>query len=236
MKKKKSEIVEEKDKLEKTEIAEEKNKSEKLDKVEIEKSSTESNNALFLQRLAAFFIDIFIITLISSFLTIPFYDTEVNTKLNNESNEIVQKYTAGEIDINTYTTEFMNIAYQLARNNGLASLITIVLEVLYFVVYQFYAKGQTVGKRLLKIKTVSIDGELSMNQLIFRALIINSILLNLIDFSFMLFGSKQIYFYCVGIFEMIQYLVVIVSALMIMYSKSSRGIHDLVTHTKVVKV
>ena len=88
----------------------------------------------------------------------------------------------------------------------------------------------------MKIKVISIKNELTMNQMIFRALLINSILLELISFGFMLFSSKEVYFYGVGIFEIIQSIIIVSSALMIMYSKNSRGIHDLVTHTEVIKL
>ena len=115
------------------------------------------------------------------------------------------------------------------------SLITIALNILYFVVYQLYNKGQTIGKKLMKIKIISTDGELFMNQMIFRAFIANFILVDLISFLFMLTKSKELYFYGTGIFQFIQYIIVIVSVFMIMFRKDGCSIHDKLVHTKVIR-
>jgi uncharacterized RDD family membrane protein YckC len=56
------------------------------------------------------------------------------------------------------------------------SLITILIEVLYFVVFQLYNGGQTFGKKITKIKVVSESNDLTMNQMIFRSLLSNYIL------------------------------------------------------------
>ena len=69
----------------------------------------------------------------------------------------------------------------------------------------------------------------------FRALIIDFILYNIITLCITLFASKDIYFYGIMIFEFIQYAVLFVSAIMILSRKDKRGLHDIITHTEVVK-
>lgn len=209
-------------------------KSDKSKKKSIKEK--ESKKAVFLQRFIAICIDMVIVSIFVTLFSMPFVDREEMNKLNIETNDIVEKYTNNEIDFETYSNEAMTVSYQLAKTNGIVSLITIVFSVLYFVVYQFYKGGQTIGKKIMKIRVESISGELTMNQMIFRTLIINSILLDLICFSFMVFSSKEVYFYGVAIFEMIQYIVIIASVFMIMYGKSARGVHDLVARTNVVKI
>ena len=200
------------------------------------KTETLENKALFIQRLVAFVLDILIITFVTSLIATPFVDLEKSNKLSNQSTEVMQKYIDREIDTKTYSIEFMNISYKLARNNGILSFITIILEILYFVVFQIYRNGQTLGKMLMKIKIVSDNGELNMNQMIFRSLIANSILLNIITFTFMIFGSKDIYFYFTGIFGLIQYIIIIISVFMVMFRKDGCAIHDKLAHTNVVRI
>lgn len=200
------------------------------------KTETLENKALFIQRLVAFVLDILIITFVTSLIATPFVDLEKSNKLSNQSTEVMQKYIDREIDTKTYSIEFMNISYKLARNNGILSFITIILEILYFVVFQIYRNGQTLGKMLMKIKIVSENGELNMNQMIFRSLIANSILLNIITFTFMIFGSKDIYFYSTGIFGLIQYIIIIISVFMVMFRKDGCAIHDKLAHTNVVRI
>ena len=99
----------------------------------------------------------------------------------------------------------VDLTYTIARKNGFVSLITIVINILYFVVFQLYNKGQTIGKELMKIKVISDTDELTMNQMIFRSFIANSILLDIITFMFMLSNSRMTYFTGIAIFGTIQY-------------------------------
>lgn len=192
--------------------------------------------ALFTQRLFAFLIDLLIVYIISSVISMPFINSSKNEKLANEAIEIRDKYMSGDISVESYVEQFGSISYKIAWNSGPYSIAVIVIQILYYVVYQLYNKGQTIGKKLTKIKVVSDIGQLDTNQMIFRSFVANFILLNIITFMFMLFVSKSIYFYGVSIFEVIQYLIIIISMFMVMYSKDGRAIHDRLTHTRVITV
>lgn len=201
------------------------------------KKSPSREKALFIQRLAAFIIDIMLVSTVASLFSVPFIDVEGVNKLNEEATAIVDQYLNQEIDMNDYLSETVSITYQLARKNGIVTIINLFLAILYFVVYQFYQNGQTIGKKLLRIQIISNDeDELTMNQMIFRSLIINSILVEMIVLGFIILASREVYFYGVGIFEGIQYLVMLISVFMVMFREDGRGLHDLIAHTKVVKI
>ena len=72
--------------------------------------------------------------------------------------------------------------------------------------------------------------------MIFRTLIIISILYGFINFAFTIFASQNTYFYGMLFIELVQYLTIFISGCMIMFGKSGRGIHDLVSRTKVVRL
>ncbi len=201
------------------------------------KQSPSREKALFIQRLAAFIIDIMLVSTVASLFSVPFIDVEGVNKLNEEATTIIDQYLNQEIDMNDYLSETISITYQLARKNGIVTIINLFLAILYFVVYQFYQNGQTIGKKLLRIQVISNDEqELTMNQMIFRSLIINSILVEMIVLGFIILASSDVYFYGVGIFEGIQYLVMLISVFMVMFREDGRGLHDLIAHTKVVKI
>lgn len=201
------------------------------------KKSPSREKALFIQRLAAFIIDIMLVSTVASLFSVPFIDVEGVNKLNEEATAIVDQYLNQEIDMNDYLSETVSITYQLARKNGIVTIINLFLAILYFVVYQFYQNGQTIGKKLLRIQIISNDeDELTMNQMIFRSLIINSILVEMIVLGFIILASREVYFYGVGTFEGIQYLVMLISVFMVMFREDGRGLHDLIAHTKVVKI
>lgn len=205
-------------------------------KEEVKITKEEPVKAKFLQRFVAYVLDVFIVSIVASLITFPFVDNKSLDKLSDETIEVLDKYSKSEISLETYTTEMMSLSYQTAKANGLVSIITIFMEVLYFVVFQIYNNGQTIAKKLLNIQVVSTDGKLTMNQMIFRTLIINSILLELISFGLMLFASKYVYFYGVAVFETIQYLILIISVFMVINGKNGQGLHDKIAHTRVIKL
>lgn len=192
--------------------------------------------ALFVQRFIAFLLDIFILSSIASLISYPFLDAKSIDKLNKNSSEVIEKYTTGEIDMNTYVDEAKGISYQLSQKQGVISLVTLFLSVLYFIVYQYYNNGQTIGKKLMKIKVVSsTDKEITMNSFIFRSLIVNSILVDMISFAIVIFGNETAYFYGVAICGIIKYTLLLICGFMVMWSKSGMGLHDRIAHTTVVK-
>ena len=198
---------------------------------------TKSNvKAFFVQRLVAFIIDILLVSSVVSLITIPFVNEKDTKKYTKSATELVEKFSNNEISNEEFIEENKELSYNMARSTGIVSLVTIIMNILYFVVYQLYNKGQTVGKRLMRIKIKSDDGELFMNQMIFRAFIANFILVDLISFVFMVFASKDMYFYITGIFQGIQYLIVIISIFMVLTRKDGCSIHDKLMHTKVVRI
>ena len=227
-------------KIEEASVVEEKenknNKSKRKESTTKVKKGKQPEKALFIQRFAAFILDVFIVSMIVSMLAYPFLDLDSIEKLNESSTQIVEDYVSQKIDVNEYMSGSISVSYEMARKQGLLSLITIFLNILYFVVFQIKNDGQTIGKKLLKIKVSSRDGEeLTMNQMIFRSLIINSILIDMVSFCLLLFTDEMVYFYGAGILSMIQFIIIVASGFMVMFSEKRQGIHDLIAHTDVVK-
>ena len=201
-----------------------------------DKKDDKSKKALFIQRLIAFLIDSAIVVFAASLLSTPFINSERITELNGKSIELMEKYKDNSISNNEYLAEYMNITYDIAKNEGVVSLISVVLGLVFFVVVPLYKNGQTIGKKLLRIKIISDTGELTSNQLIFRAFIANSILINLLSVILMMFLSKNNYFYCYGLFIIIQYLITALSVFLIICRKDGKAVHDLLVRTQVVKI
>lgn len=195
----------------------------------------ELNRASFVKRLCAYVVDYLLVVLVISVIAMPFTDTKKTEKLEKESTEIIEKYQKGEITPDEYLQRYSSVYYNLSRNTGIVTFITIIVYILYYVVFQLYNKGQTIGKKLMKIKVISIDGELSMNQMIFRSLIVNMLLLNIINFALITFAPKDIYTGVSATLSMIQYLIMFIS-IILATTKEGRTIHDRIAHTRVVKV
>lgn len=187
----------------------------------------------FIRRFAAYVIDYILIMIIVSLLSTPFVDVEKVETIEKESTQIIEQYQNGEISIDEYVQRYSSVYYGLSRTTGVMTFITIIIGVLYYVVLQLYNKGQTFGKMFMKIKVISTDGDLSMNQMIFRALIANFILSNILNFALITFTSKNVFMGVSVTISMIQYIVMFISLIMLT-TKDGRTIHDRIAHTKVV--
>ena len=223
-------------KRKKDNVIDTKKEEKKEEKVQLTSQGEQFEKALFVQRFLAFLLDIVLVSVVASFISYPFLDMDSIQKLNESSVEVMENYTSGKIDEKEYFNESSTISYELARKQGVNTLVIIFLNILYFVIYQIKNNGKTLGKQILKIRVVdSANRDLSMNQMIFRALIINSILLDMISFGVLIFANQSSYFYGVSFLAFIQFCILSVSTFMIMFGKDRRGLHDLVAHTDVVR-
>ena len=183
-------------KRKKDNVIDTKKEEKKEEKVQLTSQGEQFEKALFVQRFLAFLLDIVLVSVVASFISYPFLDMDSIQKLNESSVEVMENYTNGKIDEKEYFNESSTISYELARKQGVNTLVIIFLNILYFVVYQIKNNGQTLGKQILKIRVVdSSNRDLSMNQMIFRSLIINSILIDMVAFGILIFSKQNIYLY-----------------------------------------
>lgn len=193
--------------------------------------------AMFSQRVLAFLIDLFILSIITSLITmfIPINDTA--TKLYEEQNRVLEGYVEGTVPMEEYVNQMIDLGYDISKQTVIISIVSIVISLLYYVVYPCYNNGQTFGKKLMKIKIKKTnDKELSMNDLLIRSMINNSVLVSIINVILVLFLSKDLYLSTSSFVGVIQYIVLIISLIMIAFTKNAQGLHDKVVHTEVVMV
>ncbi len=191
--------------------------------------------AQFNKRFFAYIIDIFIVLVIANLITMFIPISEKTQDYYKELQTTQKKMYDKEIDVKEYTDIVLEDNYNISKGTVLISLTSIIIYILYFVVYQVYNNGQTVGKKLMKIKVKSItDESLSINTMLFRALIIYGIAANIINLMLILLLKKELYLSISNTISIIQSLIVIISVFMIIFSKQKRGIHDIITKTEVV--
>ena len=191
--------------------------------------------AMFSQRVLAYIIDFAILWLITFVITmfIPVNDTA--TKLYEEQNRVLEGYVEGSVSMEEYVNQMVDLGYDISKQTVIISIVTVVISLLYYVVYPCYNNGQTFGKKLMKIKIKKTnDKELSMNDLLIRSMINNSILVNIITIALVLFLSKDLYLGISSLLSSVQYLVLIISLIMIAFTKNAQGLHDKVVKTEVV--
>lgn len=191
--------------------------------------------ANFYKRLVAYTIDMFIVGLVISIISYNF-DTTRLEKLSDKSIKLMNSFTNGDISSDKYFFEYADILYKVNKANVNSNLLGLVIYVGYFVLFQFFNGGATIGKKLLKIKVISQGGgEVSLWQMIVRTSIINGIVplaLSLI----LVFTTKGLVFLTlssvVGLFENI---FVIICVFMLLYKSDCLALHDIMSKSVVIE-
>lgn len=193
-----------------------------------------SNKPYIHKRIIAYFVDILIISIISTIISIPFSKSEDYQKVSKELHEITDKYKKEEINENEYLDMYENINYKLTKLSVNETIIIVVVSSLYFVLFNYYNNGQTLGKKLMKLRIVSSDNEkLSINNYVIRSLVVNTTLSNLITVVLILTLSKEKYLIYDSKFSAVFGLLYIICFCFILYRSDGKGLHDLLASTIV---
>lgn len=178
-----------------------------------------------LKRAFAYIIDLMIVVFIIGLFT----NIEALNPNYEKYEQAFESYKAliaeSENTNNSQTVkQATNVMYDLNKYSVSTSIINVVVMVLYFGLFQYYNKGQTIGKKL------------KLSQVIIRMLIINSVLTSVILICLISFASKGLYISTSKYINMIDATLVSASIIMIMFKNDGRGLHDLLANTKVVYV
>ena len=189
----------------------------------------------FLSRLGAYFIDVIIIGLVVTVITGYIPTSEKYEKLIDEQNELLEKYSAKDIEYDEYFKEYSNISYEITKANILTDSIGISIGLLYFILLTYFNNGRTIGKLMIHSRVTSKKGKLSILTVILRSLLVTGYFTTIINMILINVLSKSAYLDTSMIVESIGGLFVIVSGIMILYRKDKCGLHDLILNTEVVK-
>lgn len=191
--------------------------------------------ASFFKRMGAFVIDYFIVLFIASLITMGF-NTNKNNDLNSQMNQLISDYQNEKITIDEYKDETYKLNYELQKENMTVNIVTITLYIGYFVVFATLNKGQTLGKKLLKIRVVNKNNDKpSIWNMLVRSLFIYNIISILFSTVAVNFLNINTFTYIYTALGYIEYFVIIISFFMVIYKKDGRGLHDMMAGTNVIE-
>ena len=186
----------------------------------------------FFKRIFAYMIDYFIILLVLSFITANInVGSDITEKVNNLTNE----YKNGNITIEEYNEEALPLNYELTKRKLPVNVITCVIIIGYYIVFAYFNKGQTLGKKICKIRVVNDKGERAcIWNILIRSLFIYGIITTLYSLISINFLDIESFNYSVSVVSVIESLFIVISLLMMLYKKDGRGLHDIIAKTKVI--
>ena len=193
-----------------------------------------------LKRIIAYLIDILIVSIVvTPFINIkainPYID-DYNTYYE-EYTELIEDANNGDIDTNSdeYKDKVIDLNYKIAEYKVVNSSISVVSLIIYFVIIQYFLKGQTIGKKILKLRIVSNkDKELNIGNYFVRSLILNNIIFSIILIGGVYLLGKTSYYNLSMVISYLQLLVMSIIILMVVLRRDNRGLHDIIAGTKVI--
>lgn len=135
--------------------------------------------------------------------------------------------------------EYLNTAeeysYKLQKIGIYNSIITLVCTLMYFGVLQYFLKGQTIGKKIMSIKVISITSKkVNIFTYILRSLIVNNILLNGINITILSLASRTVFNKANNITSLLISIVEAIIIFLVITREDHRGLHDILLKTKVI--
>lgn len=188
----------------------------------------------FKERALAYIIDMIIVSLVFWVITVFFTTSSNYQKLSDELDTVTNDFINQKIDIDTYIYKQADISHDMDKEIIMFNVLNGFLLVGYFVILPYYYNGQTIGKKLMKIKIVSKSGELTLNQLLIRALIIDGIGSLVIMLSLVYILNGYSYFIVNSLLNVVETILTIISIVFIIRKENHRGIHDLLSGTEVI--
>lgn len=137
-----------------------------------------------------------------------------------------------------YNKEYKKVYYQIEKNSILYFVLYLVVVFAYFVGFNYYTNGQTLGKKLMRLKIVDskdIEKRVGIWSYIIRAIILYQVLYYLIKLIGVYTMSADLYYTVTSVFYSVQYYLEMLIVLMSMIRIDGRGPHDLLARTRVMQ-
>ncbi len=191
-----------------------------------------------IKRIFAYIIDLFLISLITQFiLMIPVFSniSDRYTESASEYFELVYKSTSGSSDIDA--DAIIEKTYEVQKNSQTINIITIGLLILYFGVTAYICNGQTIGKKILKLKIVPAKGKvLNPSLFILRAIIVTNLIPRILMIFITSYCTPSTWYTYSNIIANAQYMILFLILGFMIFRDDERGLHDIICNTKVIKV
>ena len=165
-----------------------------------------------------------------------------DAKADYKDKKITKKeYNKKKSEYNEYKKDYekkiKKYNYNISKNSVISTIISMAIVIAYFAIFQFSMGGQTLGKKIMKLKVVSAkDRELNIFNYLIRCAILNGVIVNLLLVIFVNTLDVNSFYMANYIVSNIQSIIEIVIIIMIFMTSDARGLHDYIACTKVIEI
>jgi uncharacterized RDD family membrane protein YckC len=193
--------------------------------------------ATFFERLGSYVLDIIIVLVLLGIVGMGFEESAADKKLE----AITNQFAAQEITAEEYLNEYSELSYDAQKENILEVGITVALITAYFAIFQYMNNGQTLGKKLIGIKVVDKNTEKPTTiikgiiRTLFISFYVSGVATGIINIVLLYTLNKNNYMSVYSIVSTVELIFTVTTAMLVLYRKDRRGLHDMITNTIVIK-
>ncbi len=194
----------------------------------------------FTQRAMAYLIDSIIIFFAVSLLL---WLIGLFVPRNAKVEEAVESFTTAYEELLTNPNEENMLSFYEEQNKNIyiaekdtviELVLTLIIDIAYFGAFQFMNKGQTLGKKLMKLKVVSDDDKnYSYGISILRTCLTYNLFSSAILSLILVICSAETFLIPYGIISLVSYTFRLITILMAAFRKDGRSLPDIICHTRV---
>ena len=162
----------------------------------------------------------------------PVEDQPIPEPVQEEKDEVLGMQKAM---LEYYEGQLGNL-YIIEKHNSYTALFNILVCIFYYGTFQFFNKGQTLGKKLVKIKVSQYDKKKKYNHglMILRSCINYGLIFNFLSFLLLLVLNENTFIYPIGLIEFLSMVVTLTLIIMAAFKKDGRTLSDILCNTKVI--
>lgn len=151
------------------------------------------------------------------------------------------KVDKDEEEANKYLKEYRTISenyiYEHNRLSIFENVVLVILTLLYFALVPYFMDGQTLGKRIMKIRVMNLeDKKPSLLSFILRAIILYGIAFNILVILCLAVLDKSSFFAVYTVLSYLSYGLNLAILFTMLVREDKRGLHDLIAKTKVERI
>lgn len=187
------------------------------------------------KRIISYGIDLILVTIITSFI-FTIFTLGTNPEEYIESYESYMNTTNNYLNDEATEDDVIKAEYNMMKSSNSLMIVKIGTTIFYFAIIPFLMNGQTIGKKITKIKVISNnDKPLHPGLMFLRGLIVSLVLIDIINTVSLMYASPSTWYnitYFTSALTYTTYLVLIEFAI---FRKDKRSLHDLIANTKVIE-
>lgn len=191
------------------------------------------------KRLVAYIIDIILVSFVIGLICNSNLMQKQMDKYNDAKTRLEEKTASilnDEDNEKENVEELKSIIYDINYFGLTYNVVNILITIGYFAIFQYFNKGKTIGKKILKIKVVSsYDTELPLANFLLRTIILYNIIFTVINIVSIEFLKINGFYKVYVISSSLSSVVTIILLFMILFKKDEKGLHDVICSSKVIE-